>query len=175
MADDSLEQRLGRPSDLSFQFCQLPLDSAARVPLHSTDSIWPTQTLLSCTNLWLVLFLTQYPRLPLTLRYHFELLVCKRAKSLQSCLTLCDPMDCSPPDSSVHRILQARILEWVAKHSSRGSSLHSSAVSFHFTLAPFSLGATTSKSMMKTSVHVSFLSYGKYKIIFILYNLNYIL
>ena len=110
------------PSDLSSQFGQLPLDSSARVPLHSTDSIWPTQTLLSCTNLWLVLFLTQYPRLPLTLRYHFELLVCKRAKSLQSCLTLCDPVDCSPPDSSVHGILQARILEWVAKHSSRGSS-----------------------------------------------------
>ena len=35
-------------------------------------------------------------------------------KSLQSCLTLCDPMDCSPPGSSVHGILQARILEWVA-------------------------------------------------------------
>ena len=32
----------------------------------------------------------------------------------QSCLTLCDPVDCSPPGSSVHRILQARILEWVA-------------------------------------------------------------
>ena len=32
----------------------------------------------------------------------------------QSYLTLCDPIDCSPPDSSVHRILQARILEWVA-------------------------------------------------------------
>ena len=32
----------------------------------------------------------------------------------QSCLTLCDPMDCSPPDSSVHGILQARILEWIA-------------------------------------------------------------
>ena len=31
----------------------------------------------------------------------------------QSCPTLCDPMDCSPPGSSVHRILQARILEWV--------------------------------------------------------------
>ena len=30
-----------------------------------------------------------------------------------SCPTLCDPMDCSPPDSSVHGILQARILEWV--------------------------------------------------------------
>ena len=35
------------------------------------------------------------------------------AKSFQSCLTLCDPMDCSPPGSSVHGILQARILEWV--------------------------------------------------------------
>ena len=30
----------------------------------------------------------------------------------QSCLTLCDPMDCSPPGSSVHRIFQVRILEW---------------------------------------------------------------
>ena len=32
----------------------------------------------------------------------------------QSCLTLCDPMDCSPPGSSVHGALQARILEWIA-------------------------------------------------------------
>ena len=37
----------------------------------------------------------------------------------QSCLTLCDPMDCSPPGSSVHGILQARILEWVTMPSSR--------------------------------------------------------
>ena len=44
------------------------------------------------------------------------------AKSLQSCPTLCDPMDCNPPGSSVHGILHARILEWVAKPSSRGSS-----------------------------------------------------
>ena len=34
----------------------------------------------------------------------------------------CDPMDCSPPGSSVHGIIQARILEWVAISSSRGSS-----------------------------------------------------
>ena len=38
------------------------------------------------------------------------------------CTTLCDPMDCSPPGSSVHGILQARILAWVAMPSSRGSS-----------------------------------------------------
>ena len=40
----------------------------------------------------------------------------------QSCLTLCDPRDCSLPGSSVHGILQARILDWVAISSSRGSS-----------------------------------------------------
>ena len=39
--------------------------------------------------------------------------------SAQSCQTICDPMDCSPPGSSVHGILQARILEWVAMPSSR--------------------------------------------------------
>ena len=44
------------------------------------------------------------------------------AKLLQSCLTLSNPMDYSPPGSSVHGILQARILEWVAKPFSRGSS-----------------------------------------------------
>ena len=44
------------------------------------------------------------------------------AKSLQSCLTLCDPMAYSPSGSSVHGILQARILEWAAMPSSRGSS-----------------------------------------------------
>ena len=40
----------------------------------------------------------------------------------QSCLTHCDPMDCSPPGSSVHENFQARILEWVAFPFSRGSS-----------------------------------------------------
>ena len=44
------------------------------------------------------------------------------AKLLQSCPTLCNPVDCSPPGSSVHRILQARILDWVAMPSSRKSS-----------------------------------------------------
>ena len=43
-------------------------------------------------------------------------------KVAQSCLTLCNPMDCSPPGSSVHGLLQARILEWVDIHFSRRSS-----------------------------------------------------
>ena len=48
--------------------------------------------------------------------------VCAHAQSLQSCLSLCNPMDDSPPGSSIYGILQARILEWVAMSSSRGSS-----------------------------------------------------
>ena len=48
---------------------------------------------------------------------------CVRAKLLQLCPILCGPMDCSLPGSSVHGILQARILEWIAMPSSRASSL----------------------------------------------------
>ena len=44
-----------------------------------------------------------------------------RAKLLESCPALCDPMDCSLPGSSIHGILQSRILEYVAMPSSRGS------------------------------------------------------
>ena len=40
----------------------------------------------------------------------------------QLCPIFCDPMDCIPPGSSVHRILQARMLEWAATPFSRGSS-----------------------------------------------------
>ena len=49
---------------------------------------------------------------------------CEKEKVLvaQLCPTLFDPMNCSPPGSSVHGILQARILEWVAIPVSRGSS-----------------------------------------------------
>ena len=47
---------------------------------------------------------------------------CTHAKLLESCLSLCDPMDCSLPGSFFHGILQARILGWVAMSSSRESS-----------------------------------------------------
>ena len=46
----------------------------------------------------------------------------KESEVAQSCLTLCDPMDCSPPGCSVHEIFQARIPEWVAISFSRRSS-----------------------------------------------------
>ena len=47
-------------------------------------------------------------------------LLCRHAKSLQSCPTLWDPMDCSTPGSSVHEILQTRTQEWVAISYSKG-------------------------------------------------------
>ena len=47
---------------------------------------------------------------------------CMRVQLLRSCPLLCDPMDCSPPGSSVHGIFQTRILEWVAISFSRQSS-----------------------------------------------------
>ena len=70
--------------------------------------------------------------LPLPSHHSFLTLINSYYKSLhsvvvvvlvsQSCPALCDPMDYSPQGSPVHRILQARILEWVATPSSRGSS-----------------------------------------------------
>ena len=66
----------------------------------------------------------------------------------QSCLTLCDPMDCSLPGSSIHGILQARILEWIAISFSN-SCMHAKLLQLCLTLcdpmdsshqAPLSLG-----------------------------------
>ena len=52
-----------------------------------------------------------------------ELLVSKvESEVAQSCPTLCDPIDCSLPGSSVHGIFQAIVLEWIAISFSRGSS-----------------------------------------------------
>ena len=53
---------------------------------------------------------------------HTYMHTCMSAQSLQSGLTLCYPMNCSLPGSSVHGILQARILEWVAISFSQCSS-----------------------------------------------------
>ena len=60
--------------------------------------------------------------LPLTNKERFVLVVCCVVASHVH--LLCDPMDCSPPGSSVHGILQARILEWVAISFFRGSFQH---------------------------------------------------
>ena len=64
--------------------------------------------------------------------------VCGHAKSLQSCPTLCDPIDCSVPGFSVHGILQVRILEWVAMPFSRGSSTGVGSHALHPGIEPVS-------------------------------------
>ena len=91
--------------------CPLPQEH-----LHLSIVPLPTRWTLGCSSkrggiFWIVLY-----------KIYMSLYFCMCAKSLQLCPTLCDPMDCSPPGSSIHRILQARILEWVAVSSSRGSS-----------------------------------------------------
>ena len=70
----------------------------------SSSVLW---TFLSQTSFW---------------SYHAILCMCMYAKLPQLCPTICDITDCSLPSSSVNRILQARILEWVAMPSSRVSS-----------------------------------------------------
>ena len=65
--------------------------------------------------------------------------------SLQLCPTLCDPVDFSPPVSSVHGILQARILEWVAVPSSRGSSQPRDQIQFVFIAGRFSIAEPLGK------------------------------
>ena len=59
------------------------------------------------------------------------------AKSLQSCPTLCDPMDCSPPGPSVHGIFQARVLEWGAIAYSVRIHYGCAILSLHFPLTSF--------------------------------------
>ena len=74
-----------------------------------------------------LLILYSYNSAFLLLKYIFLLLahyisVVVGVLVTQSCPTLCDPVDCSPPGSFVHGILQARVLEWVAMPSSWASS-----------------------------------------------------
>ena len=88
------------------------------------QGIFPTQG----WNLHLLCLLhLQVGSLPLTTPGKAHVCVCmyiyrRCAKSLQTCLTLCGLMDCSPPGSSVPGILQARLLEQLAIPFSRGSS-----------------------------------------------------
>ena len=74
--------------------------------------------------------------------------VCVCVWVAQLCLTLCEPMDCSPPGSSVHGILQARILEWVAIHVSRGGFQPRDQTQFSGTASRFfTVWATRSASI----------------------------
>ena len=85
-----------------------------------------TETLGNVSQLWTILILCYcctggktYPTSSVASIIQLKKKLCMHA---QSCPTLCNPNDCSPPGSSVHGIFQARILEWVAIFYSRGSS-----------------------------------------------------
>ena len=71
-----------------------------------------------------------------TQKYMKEITTAAAAKSLQSCLTLCDPIDSSPPGSSVPGILQARILEWAAISFSN-ACMHTKSLPLCLTLRPY--------------------------------------
>ena len=74
-------------------------------------------------NFWQIIYILCDSRLYLGRRVWVHLIPrWVRAKSLQWCLIPCHPMDFSPPGFTVYGILQARIMEWVAMPSSRGSS-----------------------------------------------------
>ena len=88
--------RLGCIFCRNLVFVSIP--TPCRIILGSQSEVCPSLALVSCVC------------------------VCVHTKSLQSCPTLCDTMDHRPPGSSVHRILQGRILERIAMFSSRGSS-----------------------------------------------------
>ena len=72
----------------------------------------------------------------------------------QSCLTLCDPMDCSSPGSSVHGILQARILELVAISFSRGSSWSRNQTQVSCIAGRFFTIWAKGKSWIHTYIHI---------------------
>ena len=90
-------------------------------PIQVTTVRWVEFPVLHSTSFLFCFFLvsnTDLQDLPDSLMD----IVSEVSEVVQLYLTLCDPVDCSPPCSSVHGILQARILEWVAISFSRGSS-----------------------------------------------------
>ena len=99
-------------SDLFIVSISLPFPKCHRVAIiyYEAFSDW----LLSLGNMYL--------RFPYFFSWFDSSFVFGCAQSFLSCLTLCDSMDCSLPGSSVHGILQARILKWVAISFCMGSS-----------------------------------------------------
>ena len=118
---------LGRPDPRTPGICCLSQNSLLTdnsISSHAGGSSTSLFSISLCHQfLWLL------PHKPLSKAIHvpFQSLVsplisCCCCSVIPSCLTLGDPMDCSLPGPSIHGILQARILEWVAMPSSRGSS-----------------------------------------------------
>ena len=126
--------RCFRWSGLYFSFCPCILQAATVNSLCLSEYIAFSPLALlhvvpfsSVLTIYLLLFLWIY--------YCHPNPAAAAAKSLQSCLTLCDPIDGSPPGSPVLRILQARALEWVAISFSN----HRNPRLYHYTLYLFQI------------------------------------
>ena len=109
-------------SEPNFYLCFLSVVQLQDMPpvgaaLFSDEIIWSNHSLLTRTQ-----SIPSCLQDLLHLNSSRGLHVCLPAQSRPSWPTLCDPVDCSPPGSSVRRILQARALEWAAMPSSRRSS-----------------------------------------------------
>ena len=83
---------------------------------HLSTFLWSRQSSRERSHETLLSVLSDFSQI------HLGSHVCRNAKLLQLCPAPCDSMDYSPPGSSVHGILQIRILEWVAVPCSQGSS-----------------------------------------------------
>ena len=97
---------------------------------HSSTGKYTWYPSVECLH-WSVHFYTLGSK-EAKVRQRWNEVISMRAQSLQSCLTLCDPIDYSPLGSSVHGLLQASILDWVAVPSSRGSSQFRDGTSISF-------------------------------------------
>ena len=109
-------------------------------------------------------FFVDVIKLMISRRDDLRLTACMRGKLLQSCLTLCDPMECSPPGSSVHGILQARTLEWVAMLSSRGPSRPRDRTRVSCIAGGFFTAEPPGKPSVAQSRLSSVLKLGKYRL-----------
>ena len=98
----------------------LPIPFGSDCPSASCYGLLTASTYDSARGLSLVSNRGQGLLLPFRVAFFSK--ACVYAQLLQSCLTLCDPMNCSLPGFSGHGILQARILEWVAISYSKRSS-----------------------------------------------------
>ena len=110
--DQSRSSQYDQPD--SFQVCRVPLSCLSLSAISPLVISWVSSEMSYFhSNLHLRVYFSQKPKV-------------KDSGTLrlvpQSCPTLCDPMDCIPPGSSVHGILQARMLEWAPVSSSRASS-----------------------------------------------------
>ena len=76
------------------------------------------------------------------------------AQLLQSCSTLCDPMDCSLPGSFVHGIFLARIMEWIAMPSSRGSSQPRDQIHISYIVGRFSISVPPRKPHIYIYIYI---------------------